>query len=294
MGNKSDRFIITQRQKEDLYRRKLQRRKKQLHDVESSLKKYPELFKIFVIKNWFQKVEKQISIWESDFNNYVKNRSISIPEFELFRYFVDDDNILKEFIKSFFYIKEKIASKNQRNQWRSTFNQLFSAYVSQIYSSVFEILLLGKLIQKKKDIDIYYENIDGRVKVSGRHIYFEIKSLQKSYHDLEGIGAGSTLFDKRQIYFALKEKNEQLNKYGKFPNIIFLSLYRLADPITSGWYIPEYFSESQEDLDVDNKILSGVKLYTWFTARGKSMFYINPRTINILTEKEIHFLNNDI
>ena len=151
MGNKSVRFIITRRQKKDFYRRKLQRRKKQLYDVESSLKKHPELFKIFVIKNWFQKVEKQISIWENDFNNYVKNRSISIPEFELFRYFVDDDNILKEFIKSFCSIKDRIASKNQKNQWRSTFYQLFSANVSQIYSSMFEILLLGKLIQKKNE-----------------------------------------------------------------------------------------------------------------------------------------------
>jgi len=267
--------------------------KKQLKDIENKIQKHPSLDKLFNQINWFNKVESQIKIWEQKPESYSKKRLIDVSEYELFRYFTED-YILKNFINAFLLIENNLKANNtnQLNHWNSTKSLLFSEDVSQIYSSLFEIFMLGKIISTKKRINIYYENIDGRLSIDSRYIYFEIKSLQKSAHDLEGIGAVSTEHDKNQIYRALRGKNRQLFRYRKFPTVIFLSLYRLADRITGSWYIPEYFSESIIQLKVDNKIVSGVKLYSWFTCEGVGAFYINKNSVNKLTKKEIEFLYN--
>jgi hypothetical protein len=271
----------------------LNQRKVRLKEIKNQLKESPALLKLFNEKNWFDKVESQINIWEKNPDLYIKGRQIIIPEYELFRYLAENA-ILKNFIKTFSFIEDNIdvSNTNQLNQWNSTKSQLFANNVEQIYSSLFEMLVLGKLISTSLKIDIYYENIEGRILIDSRYIYFEAKSLQRSQHDLEGFGAASTVFDKNQIYRALKDKNRQLYRYRTAPTIIFLSLYRLADPVTAEWYINEYFAEDESELNVNNRILSGVKLYEWFTAQGKGVFYINPNAINNLTEKELAFFNS--
>ncbi len=268
-------------------------RKERLKEIKHQLKKSPSLFKLFNEKNWFDKVERQIDIWKKNPELSVKERPIIIPEYVLFRYLAENA-ILENFLKTFSLIDDiiDVTNTNQLNQWNSTKPLFFSQNISQIYSSIFEVLILGKLISTKLKIDIYYENIEGRIWVDNRYIYFEAKSLQKNRHDLEGFGATSTEFDKNQIYRALKDKNGQLYPYRKAPTIIFLSLYRLADGVTSKWYINEYYLEPESELNVNNKIISGVKLYEWFTAQGKGAFYVNPNAINNLTEKELAFFNS--
>jgi len=265
-------------------------RKERLKEIKHQLKKSPSLFKLFDEKNWFDKVERQIDIWEKNPELSIKKRPIIIKEYVLFRYLAENA-ILENFIKTFSLIDDiiDVTNTNQLNQWNSTKPLFFSQNISQIYSSIFEVLILGKLISTKLKIDIYYENIEGRIWVDNRYIYFEAKSLQKNRHDLEGFGAASTEFDKNQIYRALKDKNGQLYPYREAPTIIFLSLYRLADGVTSEWYIKEYFLEPESELNVNNKIISGVKLYEWFTAQGKGAFYVNPNAINNLTENELAF-----
>lgn len=213
-----------------------------------------------------------------------------MTEYELFRY-LTEDSILNEFINSFLIIKDRIDVKNEKQllEWNSSKSQIFSNQVNQIYSTLFEILLLGKLASINNNNDLYYENIDGRIFIEKRFIYFEIKSLQKTTRDLRGIGAKSTEADKYQIYRALKEKNRQLNKFRNYPTLIFLSLYRLTDMTTAGWYIPEYFEESEKKLRVKNNIICGIKVYSWFTAKGENSFYVNPNAIFKLTDTELEF-----
>ena len=265
-------------------------RKERLKEIKHQLKKSPSLFKLFNEKNWFDKVERQIDIWGKNPELSIKERPIIIPEYVLFRYLAENA-ILENFIETFSLIDDiiDITNTNQLNQWNSTKPLFFSQNISQIYSSIFEVRILGKLISTKLKIDIYYKNIEGRIWVDNRYIYFEAKSLQKNRHDLEGFGATSTEFDKNQIYRALREKKLQLYPYRKAPTIIFLSLYRLADGVTSEWYIKEYFLEPESELNVNNKIISGVKLYEWFTAQGKGAFYVNPNAINNLTKNELAF-----
>lgn len=271
----------------------LNQRKELLKEIKHQLKESPTLFKLFNEKNWFDKVESQIDIWKKNPELYIKERPIIVPEYELFRYLAENA-ILENFIKAFSLIDDiiDVTNTNQLNQWNSTKSQFFANNVEQIYSSLFEMLVLGKLISTNLKIDIYYENIEGRILIDSRYIYLEAKSLQRSQHDLEGFGAASTEFDKNQIYRALKDKNGQLYPYRTAPTIIFLSLYRLADPVTAQWYINEYFAEDESELDVNNKIISGVKSYEWFTAQGKGVFYINPNAINNLTENELAFFNS--
>lgn len=268
----------------------LNQRKVRLKEIKYQLKESPALLKLFDEKSWFNKVKSQIDIWEKNPELYIKERPIIVPEYELFRYLAENA-ILENFIKAFSLIDDiiDISNTNQLNQWNSTKSQFFANNVEQIYSSLFEMLVLGKLISTSLKIDIYYENIEGRILIDSRYIYLEAKSLQRSQHDLEGFGAASTEFDKNQIYRALKDKNGQLYPYRTAPTIIFLSLYRLADPVTAQWYINEYFAGDESELDVNNKIISGVKSYEWFTAQGKGVFYINPNAINNLTENELAF-----
>ena len=268
----------------------LNKRKVRLKEIEHQLKESPALLNLFNEKSWFDKVESQIDIWKNNPELYSKKRPITITEYELFRYLAEKA-ILDNFIKAFSLIDDiiDVTNTNQLGQWNSTKPLFFSQDISQIYSSLFEILILEKLISTKLKIDIYYENIEGRIWVDNRYIYFEAKSLQKNRHDLEGVGAMSTEFDKNQIYRALKDKNGQLYPYRTAPTIIFLSLYRLADGITSDWYINDYFAEDESELGVNNKIISGVKSYEWFTAQGKGAFYVNTNAINNLTEKELAF-----
>ena len=40
---------------------------------------------------------------------------------------------------------------------------------------------------------------------------------------------------------------------------------------------------------MNNKIISGVKLYEWFWAQGKGAFYVNPNATNNFTENELAF-----
>lgn len=268
----------------------LNQRKVRLKETKHQLKESPALLKLFNEKSWFDKVESQIDIWKQNPELYSKERPIIITEYELFRYLAENA-ILENFIKTFSLIDDIIDVKNtnQLSQWNSTKSQFFANNVEQIYSSLFEMLVLGKLISTNSKIDIYYENIEGRIWIDSRYIYFEAKSLQRSQHDLEGFGAASTEFDKNQIYRALKDKNGQLYPYRTAPTIIFLSLYRLADGVTADWYINDYFAEDESELDVNNKIISGVKSYEWFTAQGKGAFYVNPNAINNLTENELAF-----
>ena len=282
--------MLEKRKKLDEY---LTSKRLKLEVIKSEIRKNSQIFGLFEGKNWFNKVEKQINIWKENPELYFKNRTITVKEYELFRYF-SENSILQNFLDSFILIEGclKDTNANQLSQWNSTKSLFFSEDASQIYSSLFEMLMLGKLISTGKKTDIYYENIDGRIWMDKRYIYFEIKSLQRSSHDLEGIGARSTEYDKNQIYRALKNKNRQLFRYRNFPTLIFLSLYRLTDMTTAGWYIPDYFSEPENQLGVNNKVISGVKVYSWFTVRGESAFYPNPNTINEFSQIELEFFSN--
>lgn len=186
----------------------LNQRKVRLKEIKHQLKESPALLKLFDEKSWFDKVESQIDIWEKNPELYIKERPIIVSEYELFRYLAENA-ILENFIKAFSLINDiiDISNTNQLNQWNSTKSQFFANNVEQIYSSLFEMLVLGKLISTSLKIDIYYENIEGRILIDSRYIYLEAKSLQRSQHDLEGFGAVSTEFDKNQIYRALKDKN---------------------------------------------------------------------------------------
>jgi len=264
-------------------------KEKALTQLENEIKKYPTLISLFIQNNWFNKVKSQIDIWRNDPEGYIESRAITVTEYELFRY-LTEDSILNEFINSFLIIEDKIDVKNEKQllEWNHSKSQIFSSQVNQIYSTLFEILLLGKLASNN-NIDLYYENIDGRNFIEKRFIYFEIKSLQKTTRDLRGIGVRSTEADKHQIYRALKEKNRQLNKFRNYPTLIFLSLYRLTDMTTAWWYIPEYFEENEKKLRVKNNIICGVKVYSWFTVKDESAFYVNPNAIFKLTDTELEF-----
>ena len=69
-------------------------------------------------------------------------------------------------------------------------------------------------------------------------------------------------------------------------------MFRLADMTTAGWYIPEYFSIPISQIRVNNRIINGVKLYSWFTIGGERAFHSNQNAINRLTQKESEFFNN--
>ncbi|MCP2604782.1 hypothetical protein NLC29_01330 [Candidatus Aminicenantes bacterium AH-873-B07] len=264
-------------------------KKKLLNDLKKKMQKFPQVYKLFEKRNWFKKVEEQINIWEDNPKGFLAKGEIVISEYELFRYFADiklSDTFIK-FLNAFTVIEKNIKPKSsQVNQWNKTKNLLFSKNLSQIFSSLFEILVLGKLINTEKKVEPYYKNIDGRIEIENRYVYFEIKSLQKSEHDRRGIGAKSTEFDKRQIFRALRDKVNQLYPYRDNPSVIFLSLYRLADMTTGEWYVKEFFFIPEA------KKLSGVKLYSWFTDNADRKFFINDDSDNQLTDEEIEFFEN--
>lgn len=276
----------------DDLKRYINLRRKELYEVKDYISQFSEINTLFLEVQWFEKVEEQLNTWESNAKETIRERIITFPEYELFRYFIDD-SVLPEFIESFNLIESKILieDQNQINQWKSTKAQLFSQNVSQIYSSLFEMVVLRRLLKNEAEIDIYFENIDGRINIDDRYLYFEVKSLQKTNYDLSGIGARSTEYDRRQIYRSLREKNRQLYPYRDSPTIVFLSLYRLADLTTADWYINEYFNEDSQILSLHNEILSGVKVYNWFCGRGDSSFFINENSIK-LSKKEIRFFQN--
>lgn len=258
-------------------------KKKRLNAIRDKLNEYPHIYRLFEDQDWFSKVEGQIAIWEKHPMKSLKTRDISVPEYELFRYF-SDDSIFRRFLAVFDAIEGLTKSdKSKYGKWKATRNLIFSENVSQIYAALFEILVLGKLIASNRNVEPYYQNIDGRIEVDKRFIYFEIKSLQKSRHDLSGVvGSGSIEPDKKQIFRALRGKAKQLYHYRDQPTLIFLSLFRLADMFTGEIYT-KYFLATKEGL-----IVSGVCLYSWFTAENGKFIY-NEKASNPLTKKEKNF-----
>src|SRR4030067_1538533 len=137
----------------------LKRKRTRLAKIQKELQKYLEISKIFVKKDWFSKVDKQITLWENNIEASLKERSITVPEYELFRY-LEEDALLTRFISCFTAIETKVMTDRAKyRQWKGSKNQLFSSQVSQIYSTVFELLVLGKLISSSKNVELYYKNI---------------------------------------------------------------------------------------------------------------------------------------
>lgn len=165
---------------------------------------------------------------------------------------------------------------------------MFSRQASQIYSTLFEILVLGRLILSSKNVEPYYENLDGRIWLDKRFVYFEIKSLQKSRSDLEGIGASSTQHDELQINNALGEKALQLSPYKDQATLVFLSLYRLADMTTADCYINDFFRKPV------GKPIGGAVVYGWFTAEGEKKVFINKNANILITEDEGRIIQRDL
>ncbi len=134
----------------------LNQRKVRLKEIEHQLKESPALLNLFNEKSWFDKVESQIDIWKNNPELYSKKRPITITEYELFRYLAEKA-ILDNFIKAFSLIDDiiDVTNTNQLGQWNSTKYQFFANNVEQIYSSLFEMLVLGKLISSSLEIDIY-------------------------------------------------------------------------------------------------------------------------------------------
>lgn len=266
----------------------LRQKRNRLQEIKAEVIKHPDIDSIFKEKDWFSRVEEQLSMWEKSPESSLKEITITIPEYELFRYF-EEDSILDRFIDSFNILENRTQSDRTKYQkWRASKYQLFSQQVSQIYSTLFEVLVLGKLISSRLNVEPYYENIDGRMMIDKRFIYFEIKSLQKSRFDLSGIGVGGTQHDDLQIMTALKEKAGQLNPYIDETNLIILSLYRLADMITGEWYTNDFF------MTTEGKIISGVIIYSWFTAGEGKKILINPNANHPLSSSEISSLSVDI
>lgn len=257
-------------------RQYLASRKKQLNKVEKELKRHQNIYLWFRQHDWFGKVLKQIAIWEKN----QKVRDITVPEYELFRYFIDD-SVFPRFLAAFNAIERIVISdKSRYDKWNGTKKLLFSKNTSQIYAALFEILILGKLIASNKKVEPYHQNIDGRIEIDRRYIYFEIKSLQKSAHDPSGVGAISTQHDERQIFRALRGKARQLYHYRGQPTLVFLSLYRLADMVTGEWYVKDFLG-TKEGL-----IVSAVDIYRWFTAGKDKKLIYNEKARNPLTAKE--------
>jgi len=253
--------------------------------IKSEIEKHPSISPLFIKKNWYQKVDEQIILWECDSEKSLIERDITIPEYELFRY-LEEDSILERFLTAVDAIEGlTVADRSRYRNWKETKCRLFSRQVSQIYSALFEILVIGDLISSETNVEPYHANIDGRFKIDRRYIYFEIKSLQQSHYDLTGIGVGGVQHDEHQILTALKEKAAQLAPFCDEPTLLFLSLYRLADIITGEWFTNDFFNM------VEGSIISGVVLFSWFTAgRGKKVL-INSRAKNPLSSSEVSFLN---
>ena len=266
-------------------RKYLSRKKKVLNAIEAKLKHHSCVYSLFSKYNWFSEVKRQIQIWGKNPKKSLKKREISIPEYELFRYLCTD-SIFQRFLAAFDAIETITKSdKSRYGKWNSSKKLLFSKNVSQIYSSLFEILILGKLIASNKNVEPYYQNIDGRIKIDKRFIYFEIKSLQKSEHDLSGeCGATSIEYDKKQIFRALREKAKQLYPYRNKPTIVFLSLYQLADEITGEISVTEYMETK------DGTVISAVVMYDWFTAKDGKKVIINKNSCVPLKKTEISYL----
>lgn len=264
------------------------KKRKRLAEIQKEFQKHPEIFKIFDQKIWFSKAESQIALWEQDLKASLRERKISVPEYELFRY-LEDDSFLQRFIRSFAVIERNAKTdRTKYRQWKGSRSQLFSSQVSQIYSTLFEMLVLGKLISSSKNVEPYYENIDGRIWIANRFVYFEIKSLQKSRFDLKGLGVGGTQHDEWQINSALGEKALQLAPYKDKPTLVLLSLYRLADMTTADWYIVDFFNKAE------GKEISGVAIHGWFTAEGEKKLLLNPNANVPLTESEERIINRKL
>jgi hypothetical protein len=266
----------------------IRKKRERLAEIQKELQGYPEIYKIFGQKNWFSKVESQISLWEKDLKASLRERRISVPEYELFRY-LEDDSFLKRFIRSFAVIERNTKTdRTKYRQWKGSKNQLFSSQVSQIYSTLFEMLVLAKLVLSSKNVEPYHENIDGRIWIANRFVYFEIKSLQRSRFDLKGIGVGGTQHDEWQINSALAEKALQLAPYKDKPTLVLLSLYRLADMTTADWYAVDFFRKAE------GKGISGVAVYGWFTAAGEKKVFLNPNASMLLTASEERTIKREL
>jgi len=123
----------------------LGQKRKRLEEIRGRLSADRAIDALFSRKNWYGKVEEQLRIWESDPRKSFRERDISVPEYELFRYF-EDGQILDRFIASFSILEESICPDRTRyRKWRESKLRLFSKQISQIYSVLFEILILGEL-----------------------------------------------------------------------------------------------------------------------------------------------------
>jgi hypothetical protein len=263
----------------------LGQKRKRLHEIDALMARHPMIYDLFMEKGWYQKVTGQLAIWEANPEGNITERAVTVPEYELFRYF-EEDSIFAMFIDYFELLEGVInPDRTKYRKWTETKIRFFSQQVSQIYSAIFELFVLGKLMSSRVNVDPYYENIDGRMHIDNRYIYFEIKSLQKSRYDLEGLGAGGTQHDEHQILTALKEKVVQLSPYNDKPIVIFLSLYKLADMTTGEWYAKDFFST------MEGPMLSAVVIYSWFTAGEGKKVLVNTTAANPLSPHEISYLN---
>lgn len=239
---------------------------------------YPFIRSLFERNRWYEEIESQILVWQSSPAVSTRERRITVPAYELFRY-LEEDDIRNRFISSLQNLESITSSDPTRHRrWAESVSRLFSNQTAQIYSGLFEILVLGELISTGYRVEPYHENIDGRILIENRYVYFEIKSLQKTRFDLEGIGAGGVSHDEHQILMALNQKATQLAPYEDDPALIIVSLYNLADQTTGSWFTMDFFDSGP------GRKISAVVLYDWFTGGAGKQVLLNPEAIHPLAE----------
>ncbi len=261
----------------------LNQKRIRLAKIKARLCKHPAIDSLFINRDWYKRIEEQICLWEKNKAQSLISRDITIPEYELFRCF-EDYSVFLEFIKSFNELERNtLSNRTKYRNWNETKSRLFSKKASQIFSGLFEVLTLGKLLVTTARVEPYFNNVDGRLAIDKRYICFEIKSLQKTSYDLVGVGVGGVMHDKHQIITTLVEKAQQLSPYNYGPLAVFLSLYRLADTTTAEWFIQEFF-DSPKGINI-----SVVVLYSWFTARKAEKILINRNAKSRLAAMEIEY-----
>lgn len=98
----------------------LNRKRRRLSEIRDEFSHYPELSKLFEENNWYSKVESQIFLWENNLDASLKERNITISDYELFRY-LEEDRLLTRFISSLNAIEEKVkGDPSKYQQWEGS------------------------------------------------------------------------------------------------------------------------------------------------------------------------------
>ena len=244
--------------------------------------------KYVISRNWVDRIQTVIRTWGAE-------KQFSDGGYNFYRILVPPCNSLEplELERKLGIIDSVARRQGCLNGFRKTRGELGSRDNNQILASIFEIIILERLIEFHPEVQLFPkirgtgQDVEAAFNLEGRKVYLEAKAIGYSSFDPKGpVGSQSIISMKRQVGEAIANKLQNKQQLAVIahsnPTVLCLALGFHADDIAAEEEI-ETFLESYAK-DVSAIVLFGSAFC------NEIRIYSNLSSSCPLTERELNLL----